>query len=428
MTRQDVPKARDPARDPPGPTILQIIPRLDTGGAELATLEIAEALRTAGARAVIATEGGRLAEAVLRRGAELACLPAASKNPVTMMRNVARLAALVEARDVALLHARSRAPAWSALLAARRTGRPFVTTYHGAYGQASPVKGLYNSVMARGDLVIANSRFTADLIRARHGTPEARIRVIYRGVDLDAFDPGRIAPERVAALRTAWGIGADVRIVLHAARLTGWKGQGVVIEAAGRLARHETHALPPWVVVLAGDAQGRTDYARHLEAQIARAGLKRRVRIVGHCADMPAAFCAAHVAVVASTEPEAFGRAATEAMAMGCPVIATDIGAPPETVLAPPAANPDEATGWLVPPGDSVALADRLIETLTMPAPARRAMGERARRHVARHFSLDQMKRQTLAVYDELLGAGLERRWTAAKSRVHGTPESALTS
>ncbi len=220
-----------------GATILQAVPRLDAGGSEQAAIEIAEALARAGASALVATEGGRLATAMTEAGGEIVALPMASKNPITMVANARRLARLIEARGVDLVHARSRAPAWSALIAARRTGRPFVTTYHGAYASPGPFKNVYNSVMARGDRVIANSRYTAALIAARHRVPSDRIRVIYRGVDVAKFAPQSIAPERLARLRAAWGVSELQPVVLQAARLTSWKGQALVIEAAQHLLR-----------------------------------------------------------------------------------------------------------------------------------------------------------------------------------------------
>ena len=196
--------------------------------------------------------------------------------------------------------------------------------------------------------------------------------------------------------------------MLHAARLTGWKGQSVLIAAAAELNRRD--ALAKTVVILAGDAQGRTGYVQGLELQIAALGLGDRVRLVGHVEDIPAAFLASHVAVVASTEPEAFGRAAAEAEAMGCPVIATAIGAPPETVRAEPYVGPGEFTGWLVPPGDAPALVRQLGLALALTADERSAIGGRARAHVLRNFSLAGMKGATLEVYDQLLGTGLSAR------------------
>jgi len=386
------------------PTILQIIPRLDAGGAERSVVEIAGAVAHAGGRALVLAEPGRLAASITAAGGEVLPFPAATKNPVAILANARRIAAIAAREGVDLIHARSRAPAWSALAAARQVRVPFVTTYHGAYSETNALKRLYNGVMARGDAVIANSRYTADLIAARYGTPRQRIEVIYRGVDTELFDPARIAAERVAALRQGWGVAPDTRVILQAARLTRWKGQAVLIDAAARL--HALGQLQDAVLILAGDAQGRDGYVEELRCLIARLGLQQHVILVGHVDDIAAAYLAAHVTVIASTGPEAFGRAAIEAAAVACPVIATDIGAPPETVLAEPGAA---ITGWLVPPGDVDALASRLAQALALAPPIRAAIGERARRH-AENFSIAAMQQSTLGVYDRLLGTRLKAR------------------
>jgi glycosyltransferase involved in cell wall biosynthesis len=396
------------------PTILQIIPALDTGGAELSTVEIAAATVAAGGRALVATQGGRLSARVIEAGAEIVPFPAATKNPARMMANARALAALVRREHVDLIHARSRAPAWSALSAARATKRPFITTYHGAYAEKGPLKRAYNSVMARGDVVIANSDYTASLVRTRYGTPAEKIRVIHRGVDPVEFDPATLAPERLAKVRQDWNIPPGARVILHAARLTRWKGQTVVIDALARLVKD---LGDDWVAVFAGDDQGRSDYAAELERRIAQNGLSTRARLVGHVTDMPAAFAASAVSLIASTEPEAFGRTAIEAQMMGCPVIATEIGAPPETVLARPTASAGEQTGWLVPPGDAGALAAALTEVLALPAADRANLSLRARNRARTQFSLAAMKRATLAVYDEVLGTDLAAALDRANAR-----------
>ena len=396
---------------PERPTILQIIPRLDTGGAELATIEITEAIVSAGGRAIVVTEGGRMADRVTAAGGEIVVLAAGTKNPWAMWRNAARLAALIEHEGIDLVHARSRAPAWSALLASRRTRRPFVTTYHGAYTERGPAKRLYNSVMARGDVVIANSRYTAGLIGQRYGTPAERIAMIARGVDFGRFDAEAITPARITALRTSWTVDAGQRVILHAARLTAWKGQAILIEAVAALAREDR--LGDAVLVLAGDAQGRDAYARSLGELAARLGIADRVRLAGHVDDMPAAYASAWVTVVASIEPEAFGRAAAEALAVGCPVIATNLGAPPETVLAEPAVAPARCTGWLAEP-TAAGLAGKLGLALAMPDAVRREMGRTAIADMRARFSLALMQRQTLAVYDRLLGTDLLGRIRSA--------------
>ena len=387
------------------PTILQIIPRLDTGGAELSAIEITDAIVRGGGRAIVATEGGRMADRVTAAGGELVIMPAGTKNPLCVLANAGKLGQIIRLDAVDLIHARSRAPAWSALLASRRAHIPFVTTYHGAYAEMGRLKNLYNSVMARGDVIIANSNYTSRLIQQRYGTAPTRIRVIHRGVDVAAFNPDRISAERLTAMRLRLGVATSERIILQAARLTSWKGQSVLIDAAALL--HKAGALGNAVVILAGDAQGRDAYAAELKGQIARLGLDGRVRLAGHVDDIPAALHLAHVAVIASTEPEAFGRSVTEAGAMACPAIATDIGAPPETVLAVPTVAAGSTTGWLVPPGNANALADRLAAALAMSEADRANSGARARQHVLEHFSLTAMKLATLRVYDEILGAQL---------------------
>lgn len=401
------------------PTILQVIPQLDTGGAERTVVEVADAIVRAGGRALVICQLGRMIAEAREVGAEIIAFPAKTKNPARILWNARTIAALVEREHVDIIHARSRAPAWSAYLAARQTGVAFVTTYHGAYSEIGRIKKLYNGVMARSDVVIANSNYTAGLIRQRYGTPEARIRVIYRGIDAMRFDATRIEPERIAKLRTSWGVPPQARVILQVARLTSWKGQVVLVDALGALfgRADPLHELKDIHVVLAGDAQGRDGYVASLRQQISAAGLGERVHLVGHVDDVPAAYLAAHVTVVASTEPEAFGRAAVEAQAMGCPVIATRIGAPPETVKAEPVVGSADRTGWLVAPNDPQELAAALLEAFGLNAVERADLGARARRHVHASFSLDSLKHQTLTVYDELIGSRLAQNFARQVSR-----------
>ncbi len=382
-----------------GRTVLQAIPALQTGGAERTALDVAAAVVAAGGRALVASAGGRLVEALRAAGAEHLALPVGRKDPLSMRANAARLADIVEREGVDLLHARSRAPAWAGLLAARWTVVPFVTTYHGAYGQRSAPKAFYNSVMARGDAVIANSAFTADLVARRHPFAQGRIVVIPRGTDLAAFrDPA--ARARGAALRTAWGVAPGERLVLHLARLTPWKGQAVVLAAIDALVRRGEGDV---VAVLAGDDQGRSAYRAQLVGEIERRGLSGRVRLVGHVSDVPAAMAAADLAVVASTEPEAFGRAAVEAQAAGVPVVVSDLGAVRETVLAPPEAPAAARSGWRVPAGDPEALASALAHAFALAPDERAGVGARGAAHAAARFSLEAMTSATLDVYRTLL-------------------------
>lgn len=384
-----------------GRTILQIIPELEAGGAERTAVDIAKGLTDVGARALVATEGGRLVAELQAKGGVWLPFPAASKNPVAMALNVRKLVELCREEEVELIHARSRAPAWVALAAAKILKLPFVTTYHGSYNSRSVVKTLYNSVMARGDVVIANSAYTAGLILAKHPMARDRVRVVNRGTNFSAFAPAAVGAERVQALRKSWGVEPHQRIVLLPGRLTGWKGQRVLIEAA-RIMRDGGDGDTAFV--LAGDAQGRDGYVKELDGLIAKAGLENRVKRVGHCSDMPAAMLSAAVVAVPSTAPEAFGRVAVEAQAMGAPVVVSDLGAVPETVLAPPQVVPGERTGWHIPPDDAAALAAGLREALDLRPSAREALARRARVHVERHFSLEAMVAETLDVYCALLG------------------------
>jgi len=385
---------------PPATTILQVIPDLNSGGAERTTLDVSTAVIAAGGTALVVSQGGQMVADLTAIGAEHIELPVKSKNPLTLWKNTGRLADLIRSRNVDIIHARSRAPAWSALGAARRTQTPFVTTYHGTYKQSNALKAWYNSVMARGDRVIANSHFIAGLITNRHPFAKERICVIQRGSDLKGLDPENVSALRQQALKDEWGIPSGHPIIVNMARLTAWKGQKVLIEAMAHLMEAE---LGNPLAILAGDAQGRDGYVAELKKLITDNGLQDRVRLVGHCADVPAAMALADLAIVASTEPEAFGRAAVEAQAASVPVIVSDLGAVPETVLAPPQTEEDARTGWRVPPGDATALATAIRQALQQDPAQKQDMTDRALAHVRQNFSVETMCAKTLEVYEELL-------------------------
>jgi glycosyltransferase involved in cell wall biosynthesis len=375
--------------------ILQIVPMLDTGGAERTTIDIARALKETGWTALVATRGGRLAPELAEAGGELIRMRVDSKNPRRIWSNAAELAQLIRERNISLVHARSRAPAWSALLAARRCHIPFVTTYHGIYRAKGPFKRWYNSVMAKGDVVIANSQWTAEHVRKAYAPK--RLVTIPRGIDLDYFDPGKVDPSRVTAQRARWKVQDNERLVLLPGRLSRWKGQLVLLAAVGLL--QKTDRLPPDVrVVIGGDAQKRDLYREELKDAVSHHDLHGVASVEDHIEDMPAAYCAADIVVSASTEPEAFGRVPPEAGAMGKPVIATDHGGARETVL-------DGETGLLVLPGNVTMLADALADLLSRPKRELAAMGAKARAHIVQKFSLERMCAETLAVYRELLHA-----------------------
>jgi glycosyltransferase involved in cell wall biosynthesis len=370
--------------------ILQVLPSLVTGGVERGTVEITRAIADAGATALVASTGGRMVPAIERAGGRHITLPLNSKNPLTMWRNASRLATLIGVENIAIVHARSRAPAWSARWACQRAGAHFLTTYHGTYREDLPFKRRYNAVMAKGERVIAASRFIAGLIAAQHAVDPARIRIIPRGVDPAVFDPAAINGGRIARLAAEWRLPDGAAVALLPGRLTSWKGQAVLLEAVARLARRDV------CCVLVGSDQGRWRYTAGLIRQGEAYGIADRLRLVGECDDMPAALMLADVVVHASTEPEAFGRVVIEAQAMGRPVIASDLGGPVETVE-------HGVTGWRVPPGDAAALAAAIELVLALPAADRAELARRARGAVLHNYTVAAMQAATLAVYEDLL-------------------------
>ena len=375
---------------PDPPVVLQVLPSLITGGVERGTVEIARAIAEAEATALVASAGGPLVRQIERAGGTHIALPLTTKSPFGIWRNAGALEAVIRQRKVSLVHARSRAPAWSAWIASQRTGVPFVTTFHGTYSETFPLKRQYNAVMARGRIVIAASHYIAGLIMDRHHLDASRIRVIPRGVDLTVFDPDNVSGTRVAKLAAEWRLPDGVRTVVLPGRLTSWKGHFVLLDAMARLNRQDV------MCVLVGSDQGRHDYAAALERQATRLGIASRLRLVGQCDDMPAALCLSDVVVHASTRPEAFGRVIIEAQAMGRPVIAADLGGPVETVG-------HGETGWLVPPGDPAALAAAIEVALDLNPAERLALGHRARSSVP---TIRAMQDATLDVYKTVLAAG----------------------
>jgi len=372
------------------PVVLQVLPSLVTGGVERGTIEITQAIAEAEGVALVASSGGPMVASVLRAGGRHFTYPLQAKDPFTIWRNVARLEALIRAENVSIVHARSRAPAWSAWLACRRTGAHFVTTYHGVYGEDLPFKRRYNAIMARGEIVIAASHYVADEVRRRHKVDPARIRVIPRGVDPKVFNPDTVSADRIARVAQAMRVPDGMFTVMMPGRLTAWKGQAVLLQAIARL---------PWTevcCVLVGSDQGRTKYTRELEKISESLGIADRVRIVGQIDDIPAALMLSDVVVHASTHAEAFGRVVIEAQAMGRPVIATNLGGPSETVE-------NGVTGWLTNPGDVDDLARALREALSMDAEARMALGQRARASVLNFYTLRAMRDSTLDVYEAVL-------------------------
>ncbi len=366
--------------------VLQVLPELNAGGVERTTLEIAEALSREGFIPHICSNGGRMEAEFTTFKTRMHIVDIGSKNPLKMRAHTRRLIEIIKSENIDIVHARSRAPAWPAHAAARATGRPFLTTYHGIYNAGFGLKRRYNAIMAQGDLIIANSNFTKDHIIAEHGTDPNKIRVIPRGVDMEIFDPEKISQDNVKRQKQSWDIqDTGQKILLLPARLTRWKGQLVALEALANLPRE-------WILIMMGDAQGRDAYVEEIKRRAKALGVTERIRLPGHSKDVAVAMKTADIVLVPSIEAEAFGRTAAEAQAMGTPVIASAHGGPLETVLG-------GKTGILVPPSDADAIA-KAVEVITDVGINALKFGPP---HIARNFSKKQLQSKTLTVYKELL-------------------------
>jgi glycosyltransferase involved in cell wall biosynthesis len=392
-----------------GPRVLQVVPALGEGGAERGTIDLARYLIAHGWTPMVASSGGR-GEAELRQmGVATFRLPLHAKNPLVIRANIGRLQRLVQEQGVQLIHARSRAAAWSSWYAARRCGIPLVTTVHGVYrGSTRFLKRRYNGIMAQGDRVIAVSEHVAAHVRERYGVDSDRLRVIPRGIDVDAFAAEAIDRERIDALARRWHVPKQTRIVMLPGRITRIKGHLLLLQAIEQMTRRN------FVCLLVGRPGRKSSYLREIERQIEARGLSKVVRLVGGCGDMAAALALADVVVVPSIGPEAFGRVSIEAQALGRPVVVTDIGGLGETLM--PA-----ATGWLVPPDKPGELARALELALAMPEDARARLADRARRLVQRRFTVERMAESTLTVYRELLDEDVSAA-ADALARVPATP------
>lgn len=378
---------------PKVPVLCQILPALETGGVERGTVDIAAAAAEAGFHSIVISSGGPMTRELARGGAAHIQLPVHSKNPFVMRRNVERIAAALREHQVDILHARSRAPAWSARAAARLTGAHFMTTFHGTYNLGFPLKKTYNAIMTRGERVIAISEFIRDHMLKHYRVDPSVIRVVYRGIDPDIFSPEAVSQERVIALAQRWRLPEDRPIITLPGRLTRWKGQILLLRALKILGRTDIRVL------LVGDSQGRNAYVEEIERLAAQAGLEGVVQITGPSPDMAATYMLSDVVVSASTDPEAFGRVVAEAQAMGRPVVAPDHGAAPEQI------EPGQ-TGWLFRHGDADSLARAIDTALSLSQDARASFAGRAMANARSRFSKPVMCARTIDVYRELLEAG----------------------
>ncbi|HEY2137174.1 MAG TPA: glycosyltransferase [Xanthobacteraceae bacterium] len=398
VTPPDVPTQARPARVL---TVLIAAPTIESGAPDEGAVDLATMLAGAGHRAIVVSGGGRLESRLARAGAEFIRLDMASRNPFVIARQARALFRLVRHRGCDVVHAHGRACAWSAGAAARLAGVPFLTSWYKGFGDQNTFKRLYNSIMARGDRVITPSRQIADLIVARYRAARERIAVIPSAVDFDRFDPTALTIERINAVRSVWGVTPDTKVILVAGRMSRRKGHHVAVQAARRL---KDMGLTDFLLVFAGEDQGRGRYSGELWDLVLATGTADVVRMAWTPADMPAAYGAAACLLSAAVQPEGLQRTILESLAMSRPLVVSDLAAGPDIVLAPPSVPEERMTGLRFAAGDDAALAATLMRLFAMPDAARRAMGRRGREWVVAHCDRESVTGRTLAVYAEVTG------------------------
>jgi glycosyltransferase involved in cell wall biosynthesis len=388
-------------------TILIVVPGLDAGAADAGAVDLTRVLTAAGHRAIVVSRAGRLVADVTAAGGEFVALDVASNNPIVVVRNAVILARIARERRCDAIHALGRAAGWSAWLAARVRGVPFVTSWYKGFREQNVFKHAYNGIMARGDRVVASSEQIAQLIHDRYGTPWERITVLPSCVDYARFDPAAVSRERVEAMRAAWGVRPETKVILIVGRLLRRKGHHVMVRAARRL---KEMGLKDFLCVFVGEDRGHTRYTGELWDLVLSTDTMDVIRMAAPLADMPAAYACAFAVVSAAVQPEGLQRAILEAQAMGKPVIVSDLAAGPEVVLTPPAVPEAHITGLRFPSGDDAALAAALLRLFSMPEPVRAAIGARGRDWVLGHFDAARIAEQTLALYGALCGGTAEAR------------------
>ena len=377
--------------------VLQVIPRLGYGGAETGCYDLAHYLYEQKCKSYIVTSGGELLEYIDKKKVKLIKLPVHTKNPILIIINSIILAVLILFLNISIVHARSRAPAWSCYIATKLTARKFVTTFHGTYNFKSSIKKFYNSVMVKSDLLIAGSNFIFSHISENYKrflNSKKKFLVIFRGINTEYFDADTIKLKNVEKLKNIWKIEENKKIILLPGRLTAWKGQEMFIEAIS-LFQLKNPELD-YVAVILGNDQGRTVYRKKLERLVQQFNLTQKIKFVDNCRDMPLAYHISDVIVSSSIEPEAFGRVSVEAQAMKKPIIASNIGGSKETVI-------DNKTGLLFDSGNPKSLCDKLDETIKLDSLTLDLMGREARKNVINRFNIDKMCLNTYSEYKKLI-------------------------
>jgi len=377
--------------------VLQVIPKLGYGGAETGCFDIAHYLPENNCKSFIVTSGGELLKFVDKKKVKVFRLPVNSKNPILILINAIILIGIILLNNISIVHARSRAPAWSCLFATKLTGRKFVTTFHGTYNFKNNLKKVYNSVMTRSDLIIAGSNFIFSHIKKNYSkylNNKKKLLVIFRGINVDYFDPTTKIESDEKKLLTKWNIEKDKKIILLPGRLTSWKGQEVFIEAVN-LVNIELGYEAFYAVILGSD-QGRDLYKKKLIRLSEQYRLTNQVRFIDHCKDMALAYKVSDIVVSASIEPEAFGRVAVEAQSMERPIIASNIGGSNETII-------DEKTGFLYEAGNAKSLSKKILKLLYLDETLLKSIGIQGRKNIVQKFNVEKMCFSTYSEYKRLL-------------------------
>jgi len=377
--------------------VLQVIPKLGYGGAEIGCYDLAHYLPENNCSSYIVTSGGALLKYVNKKKVTVIRLPVHSKNPILIFINSLILIFVILFFNISIIHARSRAPAWSCLFATTITRRKFVTTFHGTYNFNSSIKKFYNSVMVRSDLLIAGSNFIFSHINENYSkylNPKKKFLVIFRGINVDYFDPNKIKESEEKRIILQWNIQKDKKLILLPGRLTSWKGQEMFIEALNLVNQQLKQEV--FNAVILGDAQGRDVYKKKLLRLVEQYRLNKQVKFVDHCKHMPLAYKIANLVVSPSIEPEAFGRVSVEAQSMEKIIIASNIGGSRETII-------NDKTGLLFEAGKAKSLSQKIIEALNLDDSTLKVMGNEGRKNVIKKFNIEKMCFSTYSEYKKLI-------------------------
>src|SRR5262245_56864928 len=380
--------------------VLLVVPTLDVGAAGAGAVELVRILATAGFRTIVVSRAGRLVADITAAGGEFIPLDVSSNNPLLMLRNAIKLTRMTRDRQCRVIHAFGRAGAWSAIIAARMCRIPLVTSCYKGFREQNIFKRFYNSIMARGDYVIASSEQIAQLINDRYGTAWNKIAVVSCSIDLDRFDPDKVTRERIDAIRSAWGVKREMKVILITGRILRRKGHHVVVKAVKRL---KEMGLKDFLCVFVGEDQGRSRYTGELWDLVLTTGTMDVIRMASPVPDMPAAYAAASVVVSAAVQPEGVQRAILEGQAMARAVIVSDLGAGPDVVLTAPAVPESKIAGFRFNAGDDAALAAALLRLFSMPEQNRATIGRRGREWVLEHFNQTIVAEQTLRLYGDIV-------------------------